>query len=199
MAKDIHKPDERVMDQLRKIASLAERGYMGELAMARSMLERKLKEYGLTVEDLYEGKKRACTFRFSNKLERRLLVNMLLHRFGSKSDEFQGARISRVRRAVYVDLTELDYIEFGNEYGYYRKAFARELEKTNKAFLVAFVNRFDLFDITPSETDTPPKEMSPDELRRALEMLGITKNIEAYPYRKEIAAGAAGNRREDYR
>lgn len=199
MATIVNKPEERIMDQLRKIAALAERGCMGEMAMARSMLERKLKEYGLTVEDLYEGSKKTRTFRFSNSFERRLLVNTLLHYFGSKSDEFKGATVSRRRKAVYVDLTDLDYIEFGNEYGYYRKVFARELEKTNKAFLVAFVNRFDLFDITPSETDTPPKEMSPDELRRTLEMLGITMNIKAYPYHKEIAAGAAGNRQEDYR
>ena len=199
MAKVINKPEERIMDQLRKIAALAERGCMGEMAMARSMLERKLKEYGLTVEDLYEGSKKTRTFRFSNSFERRLLVNTLLHYFGSKSDEFKGATVSRRRKAVYVDLTDLDYIEFGNEYGYYRKAFARELKRTNEAFLVAFVNRFDLFDISPREKDAPTDELSPEDLARALEMLGIARTIKAYPYRKEIAAFKTANRQEDCR
>ncbi len=58
---------------------------------------------------------------------------------------------------------------------------------------MAFVNRFELFDVTPT-SGQPTKELSPEELKRTLDALRIARTIEAYPYRKEIAAFKAANR-----
>lgn len=193
MAKVDNRPEEKVMDQLRKIAALADRGFMGEAAMARQILERKLREYGLTVDDLYKDAKKVRTFRYQNELERRLLVQILVHYFGSASDEFKGGLIIRKKKVIEIELTDLDYAELSSEYGYYRGAFAREIKKSNEAFLVAFVNRFELFDVTPTSVQ-PTKELSPEELKRTLDALRIARTIEAYPYRKEIAAFKAENR-----
>ena len=88
MANVDNRPEEKVMDQLRKIAALADRGFMGEATMARQILEKKLREYGLTVDDLYKDAKKVRTFRYQNELERRLLIQILVHYFGSASDEF---------------------------------------------------------------------------------------------------------------
>lgn len=195
MAKVDNRPEEKVMDQLRKIAALADRGFMGEAAMARQILEKKLREYGLTVDDLYKDAKKVRMFRYQNELERRLLVQILVHYFGSSSDEFKGGLIIRKKKVIEIELTDLDYAELSSEYGYYRDAFAREIKKSNEAFLVAFVNRFDLFDVTPT-SDRPTKELSPEELKRTLDALRIARTIEAYPYRKEIAAFKSASRQE---
>jgi len=195
MAKVDNRPEEKVMDQLRKIAALADRGFMGEAAMARQILEKKLREYGLTVDDLYKDAKKVRTFRYQNELERRLLVQILVHYFGSSSDEFKGGSIIRKKKVIKIELTDLDYAELSSEYGYYRGAFAREVKKSNEAFLVAFVNRFELFDVTPT-SGQPTKELSPEELKRTLDALRIARTIEAYPYRKEIAAFKSASRQE---
>lgn len=50
-------PDESILEKLRKIARLAEMGYKGEAANARRVLEARLKEYGLTIEDVLTDRK----------------------------------------------------------------------------------------------------------------------------------------------
>ena len=143
-------PDESVLEQLRKIARLAEQGYRGEADTARRLLEKRLAEYGLTMEDILDDAKQTRTFRYSNKQEFRLFMAVIVHHFGSKSEEFETARVNKRGKELYVELTDLDFADFAPEWDYYRQSLARELRKTEEAFLVAFVNKFDLFDITPA-------------------------------------------------
>ena len=80
-------------------------------------------------------------------------------------------------------MTDIDFADFAPEWEYYRANFARELRKTEEAFIVAFVNKFDLFDKTPKEGENG-KELNKDDLERLRRSLGLMRSIEANPYRK---------------
>lgn len=179
-------PDESVLEQLRKIARLAEQGYKGEADTARRLLEKRLAEYGLTMEDILDDAKQTRTFRYSNKQEFRLFMAVIVHHFGSKSEEFETARVNKRGKELYVELTDLDFADFAPEWDYYRQSLARELRKTEEAFLVAFVNKFDLFDITPKDSadNKDDDKMSEKDLERIRRALGLISSIEANPYRK---------------
>lgn len=177
-------PDESVLEKLRKIARLAEQGYKGEADTARRLLESRLKEYGLTIDDLLEEGKQTREFKYSNKQEFRLFMAVIVHHFGSKSEEFQTARVNKRAKLFFVDLTDIDFADFAPEWDYYRANLARELRKTEEAFLVAYVNKFDLFDITPKENDTPDDGPTEKDLERIRRALGLMSSIEANPYRK---------------
>ena len=176
-------PDESVLEKLRKIARLAEQGYKGEADTARRLLESRLKEYGLTIDDLLEDRKQDREFKYSNKQGFRLFMAVLVHHFGSKSEEFQTARVNKRAKLFFVELTDIDFADFAPEWDYYRANLARELRKTEEAFLVAYVNKFDLFDITPKESDEPQVRTEKD-LERIRRALGLMSTIEANPYRK---------------
>ena len=79
-------PDESILEKLRKIARLAEMGYKGEAANARRVLEARLKEYGLTIEDVLTDRKTPREFKYSNTREFRLFLNVIASHFGSKSE-----------------------------------------------------------------------------------------------------------------
>lgn len=183
--KDIkHKlPDESVLEKLRKIARLAERGYKGEADNARRKLENQLAEYGLTMEDVLGNAKQTRTFRYSNKREFRLFLSVFVHRFGTESEEFKGATYNKASKKINVDLSDIDFADFAPEWEYYRANFARELRKTEEAFIVAFVNKFDLFDKTPKEGENG-KELNKDDLERIRRALGLMRSIETSPFRK---------------
>ena len=175
-------PEESVLEKLRKIARLAERGYKGEADNARRKLEKQLAEYGLTMEDVLRERKSCREFRYSNKYEFRLFLNMFAQQFGSDSEEFKGATLNRSSKKIHVELSDIDYADFAPEWDYYRTEFARELRKTEEALLIAFVNKFDLFDKTPKDDEGDKKRSKPDleRLRRALELIS---SIESNPYR----------------
>lgn len=178
-------PDESILEKLKKIARLAEQGYKGEADTARRLLEKQLAEYGLTMEDILDDAKQTRTFQYSNKQEFRLFMAVIVHHFGSKSEEFETARVNKRGKELHVELTDLDFADFAPEWDYYRQSLARELRKTEEAFLVAFVNKFDLFDITPKESaGTDGDKMSEKDLERIRRALGLISSIEANPYRK---------------
>ena len=175
--------DESVIEKLRKIAHLAEQGYKGEAENARRKLEKQLTEYGLTMEDILRERKSCREFRCSNKQEFKLFVNIFLHRFGRESEEFKGATYNKSAKKINVDLSDIDFADFAPEWDYYRTEFARELRKTEEAMLVAFVNKFDLFNKTPKD-DASDKKISKTDLERLRRALGLMRNIETSPYRK---------------
>ena len=97
-------PNESVIEKLRKIALLAEQGYEGEADNARRKLEKQLAEYGLTMEDVLRERKSCREFRYSNKQEFKLFVNVFLHRFGRESEEFKGATYNKSSKKIYIEL-----------------------------------------------------------------------------------------------
>ena len=176
-------PDQSVLEKLRKIARLAEQGYKGEADNARRQLESRLKEYGLTIEDVLQERKSCREFRYSNKREFRLFLNVFLHRFGTESEEFKGATHNKSSKKIYVELSDIDFADFAPEWDYYRTEFARELRKTEEALLVAFVNKFGLFNKTPKD-DAGDKKISKEDLERLRRALDLMCTIETSPYRK---------------
>ena len=67
---------ERITDKLKKLLALAERGCGGEAENARRLLEEHLRKYGLTLEDLYENKTSRRIFKYRNKEERQIIVQV---------------------------------------------------------------------------------------------------------------------------
>lgn len=180
-------PDEKVLSQLRKIAELAERGYMWEAETARRMLEEKLARYGLTVKDLSLGYRRQRKFSFSSMGEYQVFVNFIAHRFGSKSPEWDSLGRYTRKKIAFVDLVDIDYPDVSAEWDYYRSAFRREKKAQDLAFCEAFIYHFDLYDST-SDADRQARELTFEELRRVLEIAG---NIKAEQYRRQITGGGA--------
>lgn len=84
---------ERITDKLKKLLALAERGCGGEAENARRLLEEHLRKYGMTLEDICENKTSRRTFKYRNKEERTIIIQVFLSVLGSKSEAFKGGQL----------------------------------------------------------------------------------------------------------
>lgn len=69
---------ERITDKLKKLLALAERGCGGEAENARRLLEEHLRKYGMTLEDICENNISRRTFKYRNKEERTIIIQVFL-------------------------------------------------------------------------------------------------------------------------
>ena len=68
---------ERITDKLKKLLALAERGMRwGGRERPASLLEEHLRKYGMTLEDICENKTSRRTFKYRNKEERTIIIQV---------------------------------------------------------------------------------------------------------------------------
>lgn len=177
---------ESIIEKLRKIKALAENGVGGEVVAAQEALDRLLKEHGLTLEDISDEQSRYYEFKYSNEREMALMMQVLVRLFGSKSNVFRTGRFVKKSKVVLLDMTKLEYIDFKNMWGYYRREWKKYLEKGLKEMLSAYVLKFDLYDITPNPEDKPSEKPDFSTIMRIRMM---SEGIDADPYTKMIENG----------
>lgn len=101
---------ERITDKLKKLLALAERGCGGEAENARRLLEEHLRKYGMTLEDICENKTSRRTFKYRNKEERTIIIQVFLSVLGSKSEAFKGATYNASKKTIYMITLNLIFI-----------------------------------------------------------------------------------------
>lgn len=176
---------ESILEKLRKIKALMDRGEAGEAENARIALERLLAANGLTWDDVTDEHRTTREFKYSNEREMALMMQVLVRLFGSKSDIFQTGRFNKQAKEVFLEMTEVEYIDLKNQWEYYRKAWKSYLEKSMKELLSAFVMKFNLYDSTPDEGES--RERPDFETLMRIRMM--SEGIESAPYAKMIENG----------
>lgn len=83
---------DKVIDKLKKLLALAERGERGEAYNARKILERELSLHGLTIEDLRSENVKERVFAYKTKDEATLFYQILSAVCGEKSEAIKDAR-----------------------------------------------------------------------------------------------------------
>ena len=160
---------ERITDKLKKLLALAERGCGGEAENARRLLEEHLRKYGMTLEDICENNISRRTFKYRNKEERTIIIQVFLSVLGSKSEAFNGSTYSASKKTIYIDLTDLEYAEISDMVAFFKSQF----------------NKHNIFDCTPNDDDkASDKEIDLEELMR---ILSLSNGMEDVTYRKAIS------------
>ena len=176
---------ERITDKLRKLLALAERGCGGEAENARRLLEAQLSKYGLTLEDLCGNKTSRRTFKYRNKEERTIIIQVFVSVLGSKSEAFKAATYNASKKTIYIDLTDLKYAEISDMVAFFKSQFNKEKKRLMKDILHAFVNKHNIFDCTPNDDDeASDKEIDFEELMR---ILSLSNGMEDVTYRQAIS------------
>lgn len=174
---------DRIIDKLKKLLALAERGERGEADNARRLLEAELRRHGLTLEDICSDSKRARMFKYNSNEERGLLIQVLVNYLGSKSDAFSESTYNKRKRQVYIDLTDMEYIDISNMYDFYKTQFKKERKRLLHDMILAFVQKHSLYDSTPSERPDDDREIDWDELKR---ILALSSTMEDVTFRKQL-------------
>ena len=64
---------ERILEKIKRVRALAERGVDGEKDSATALLDRMMEKYGITETELAEERREIAWFRYKTPLECRLL------------------------------------------------------------------------------------------------------------------------------
>lgn len=174
---------DRIIDKLKKLLALAERGERGEADNARRLLEAELRRHGLTLEDICADNRRTRMFKCNSNEERGLLIQVLVNYLGSKSDAFCESTYNKRKKQVYIDLTDMEYIDISNMYDFYKAQFKKERKRLLHDMIVAFVQKHSLYDSTPSERPDDDREIDWDELKR---ILALSSTMEDVTFRKQL-------------
>lgn len=174
---------DRIIDKLKKLLALAERGERGEADNARRLLEAELRRHGLTLEDICDDNKKKRIFKYNSNEERTLLIQVLVNYLGSKSDAFCDSTYNKYQKKVYIALSDIEYIDISNMYDFFKAQYRKERKRLLHDMIQAFVQKHSLFDITPQERPDYDREIDWDELKR---ILALSSTMEDVTFRKQL-------------
>lgn len=176
---DAHKLTDEAARKLRAIKALAEHGAPGERENAQNMLEIIAAKYGIPVWEITEEKKKTYYFKYSERIERRLLNQIIYMVTG---DTGRGVRIKRTLKELAATCTEAERIEIVSNYEFFKRALHEELD----TFMTAFASVNNLFpppDKDQLRKDGDESSIGLEKARRALSMM---QGMETHTMKKAL-------------
>lgn len=175
---------DRIIDKLKKLLALAERGEQGEAENARRMLEAELRHHGLTLDDIRSERKSIRILKYSSGEELTLVVQIILNYLGSKSEAFKTSTYNSRKREIYIELSDMEYVDLSNMCDFYKKHYRKERKRLISDMIHAFVQKHHLFDSTPQDNPENDRSIDWDKLMR---ILALSSTMEDVTFRKQIS------------
>ena len=90
---------ERLLEKIRKVQALANRGADGEKQSAAALLDRLMTQYGIDEAEIAEERLEKCFFRYKTPYERKLLVQVIYTVTGKIPFKCVGSYSGRARKS----------------------------------------------------------------------------------------------------
>lgn len=172
-----------IIDRLKKINELALRGVDGEKETAKLLLDKLLKQYGLTETDLLDEKTETRIFSYNDICETQFLMN-IIEVTNNKALDFY---IKRKKKKLLVDLTEIEYIQTLEVVKFYTKLYKKEIVKYKRNLTAAILQKYDLYSSFVEEVTDDNKKKSKKKSKIDWNLvLSLINDIEATSHRKQI-------------
>ena len=113
---------ERLLEKIRKVQALANRGADGEKQSAAALLDRLMTQYGIDEAEIAEERLEKCFFRYKTPYERKLLVQVIYTVTGKIPFKCVGSYSGRARKQVGIDCTAAERLENEFSYEFYKAA-----------------------------------------------------------------------------
>lgn len=162
--------DEKKIEFLKKLQTLAERGVGGEKLGAQRKLEELLKKYNIEEKDISDDKQEEFEFKFSTPFEKKLLYQL----FYKIVPEYQ----SKVYKYIYgkgsrsicgIKCTKSEGLQIQIEYDFYRELWKEEED----FFFKCFIQKHGIFG--KSSTEENKTKLTKEEIMRMQSMMqGMT-------------------------
>lgn len=182
--------DDKKKQLLNKLKALAERGVGGEKETAQRKLEDLMRKYGVEEADLSDEKKENFEFKYKNKFEKQLILQIANKTFGDEWFDriYTYSRGIGKRSIILIECTKFEETQIRIEYEFYKELWKEEVE-----FLFSvFIQKHNIFDLNgSSKNNTAEHKYSEKELKRMamMEMLlqdkTMTKMLEVRNYEEK--------------
>ena len=175
---------EQLLQKVKKIQALAERGDRGEKESAAVLLDRLMKRYGITEAEIAEERRGIAWFRFKTPLERKLLNQVIYTVTGRVAYSCVGKYTNRPRKMLGIECTAAERLEIEFSFEFYNAALEKELDR----FYSAFLNKNRIFPENAIDQIPDPEEIDLEEAKRIYAMMA---GMEEHRRRKALGSGTA--------
>ena len=110
---------EALLQKIKHIQALAERGERGEKDRARELLARLMEKYSLTEADLENERVETAWFTYHDELERRILQQIIYAVTGKPSFGCVGTYTNRKRKKRGVECTAAEKLEIEANHAFF--------------------------------------------------------------------------------
>lgn len=173
---------EQLLQKVKKIQALAERGDRGEKESAAALLDRLMKRYGITEAEIAEERRGIAWFRFKTPLERKLLNQVIYTVTGRVAYSCVGKYTNRPRKMLGIECTAAERLEIELSFEFYNAALEKELDR----FYSAFLNKNHIFPEKAIEEVPDVGEIDLEEAKRLSMMMA---GMEKYTRQKALGSG----------
>lgn len=173
---------ERLLEKIRRVQALAERGVDGEKESAAALLERLMKQYGIDEAEIAEERRETEWFRFRTPLEEMLLNQVIYSIMGDCVTYCRtNGKCKRKHKVVGVDCTPAERLEIEISFEFFNAA----LQEEEKRFFRAFVQKNNIY--PPQEKTTAEgAELEKEEI---LKLAAMMDGMDVHTRRKMIESG----------
>ena len=182
---------EELMERIKAVKALADRGVGGENINAQAALEKMMQKYGVTEADLELERVETVFFPYHDELERRILIQVIFSVTGKSAFGCVGAVSGRKRKKYGTDCTAAQRLEIEFNHKFFYEAAKKEFE----VFLYAFYMKNRIFPPDGIAPEQETKELTKEELEEILRAEQMAATMEKYTPRKAIG-GDGGKERE---
>ena len=125
-------------ERLKKLYALATQGVGGERENASALLDRLMKKYGVTLEELGEEPERYYDIKFKGRDEERLLMQVAYKVTGKKDNLWYLQNVTtgrKLRAEIRLRCTAAQRVEIDFLFDFYKRKWAEEREALFRAFI----------------------------------------------------------------
>ena len=168
---------ETIIEKIKKIKELADRGYQGEAIAAKHKLELLLAKYNLSIHDIEDNELKMRHIKYKDAWNKKLVLQTVA---SCTERELSFYRNSYYPGHILVELSDLEYVEVLNKLDFHRKQFEKEKRKAEKAFFTAYIHQHELFGNGGGKGG---KKLTLEEM---MAIWGMMENLEKVSYHKSL-------------
>lgn len=164
---------------IQKLKALSERGIAGEKENATKLLEKLMKKYGITEEEIKSQTTKVVNVELRTDAEKRI-CSQILYAYFDRAPLYRrfGTKIS-----FWTKLTKAEEIEFKYMLSLYLNSFYEE----ENLFIQAFIYKNDIFP-KENKSNTPRAKPTAKEIEQSIKIHAIMGGIEKAQIRKALKA-----------
>lgn len=178
---------ESIKSKLRKLQALAEKGYKGEAAAAKRLLDKLCEQYGVSLEDVLDQEKKT-RYRFEigkGKIWLDLFMQCYANITGNRELRYIRETNSIIRG---VELTAYQFAEISNLFFWHKSNLKKDFEQTQRLVFEAYIQKHRIFRDRSNDPEDAEEEQSnqPIDLARLRAMVAMMETLNDNYYHKMI-------------
>ena len=181
----VEKDYDSIIAQIKKVKALCDNGIDGEKENARVLLNKLLKKYKISLEELITEETKDYKFKFTTQYEKKILFQCLAKYAPNVNTYIKHHTKKGISKNILIlKLTKLQFLDIEASTKFYVKLFAKEME----LFYTAFIAKHDIYREKTDDDTENESSLTPEEISAIISMMNGMSDVSYIPNKLQIEA-----------